>query len=190
MKAENLPRIKVGVHSSSPLFELNHPVVRGKLWETKGTSMPMALLFHGPVFWQMCHSRGDPVCGLFGGRGWKGTFWTFSFAQLPFQIKLIRNWFFETCQEWLKLPGSFINSKWRAGGKNSPERDENHHTHKNRVIVWTFFFRKWGYQSVPAGEFLLPSPSPLPRCPLPTGIVIVVLCTSSRAENSSLSASP
>lgn len=186
VKAENLPRRKVSVHSFSPLFELNHPAVRGKLWETKGTSKPLALLFHRPVCWQMCHSRGDLVCGLLGGRRLKGTFWTFSFAQLPFQIKLIRNWFFETCQAWLKLPSSFINSRWRAGGKKSPERYENNHSHKHRVTVWTFSLGNGAISLFQLVNSFCQAHL-LSHCPLPTGIVTVVLCTSSRAEDSTSS---
>lgn len=104
--------------------------------ETKGTSRPVALLFHEVMYGQMCHARGDPVCDHLEGRGWKNTLWTFFFAQLPICIKLIRNWFFETCQAWLELPSSFINKKWRAGGKKSQERYQNNHTHKRWMTAW------------------------------------------------------
>lgn len=125
----------------------------------------------------MCHSRGDPVCDHLGGRGWKDTLWTFFFAQLPICIKLIRNWFSETCQAWLELPSSFINKKLRAGGKKSQERYQKNSTHKHWMTAWASFFRKRGYQPALSGESLQLSPSPVPICPLTTGTVRTVLGT-------------
>lgn len=128
---------------------------------------------------QMCHSWGEPLHSLIEGRRWKDKFWTFSFAQLPFHIKLIRNWFSETQQAWLKLLSSFINRKWRPGGKKCPERHQNNHTHERWVNTQACFCRKCGYQLVSADE---PSQPLLPSCPHPTSPVIVVLSTLARAE--------
>lgn len=102
-----------------------------------------------PCFFMcLCISRlpfqGWPSLSSPWGQGWKGTLQAPCFDQLPICIKLIRNWFFETCQAHLELLSSSINKRGRPGGKRSQERDQNNHSHKDWVTACACF-RKWGF---------------------------------------------
>lgn len=146
--------------SFSPRFELSHSIMRGKRgkWghiKAHGTALSWSHVSRCAIL-GVTHF----VVSLEAGVE-KTNFWTTS-AQLPFHIKLVRNWFSKTRQAWLKLPSSFINRKWRPGGKKCPERHQNNHTHKHWVNTWACFCRKRGYQPAPDGE---PPQPPSPQNP-------------------------